>query len=91
MLSRWACSSTGCCRPSRTGDGLTDENLKLGDRACERFFADVYEKECPRLKELLAGQEHSRPAKDALFSEVDRLIRTSSCRLRSPHLGLHSR
>jgi hypothetical protein len=57
--------------------GLTDESLRLGDRACERFFTEVYEKEQPRLKELIGGQEHlSAEARDALCTEVDRLIRT---------------
>jgi len=57
--------------------GLTEENLKLGDRACERFFIEVYEKESARLREQINGQEHlAQDAKDALFAEVDRLIRT---------------
>jgi hypothetical protein len=57
--------------------GLTEENLKLGDRACERFFLDIYDKERPRLRELVGGMEHlPEEARAALFNEVDRLIRT---------------
>ena len=57
--------------------GLSDESLRLGERACERFFDEVYEKESPRLRELIDGQDHLAPqAKQALFAEVDRLVRT---------------
>ncbi|HEY3452063.1 MAG TPA: hypothetical protein VGK67_37230 [Myxococcales bacterium] len=57
--------------------GLTGETLKKGERACEQFFLQVYEQESARLREQVSAQEHlSTEARDALFVEVDKLIRT---------------
>lgn len=57
--------------------GLTEETLKKGDKACEQYFLQAYESEAPRLREQVQGQEHlSQQARDALFAEVDKLIRT---------------
>jgi len=57
--------------------GLKDAQLRSGEASCESFFVDVYEKERARLQDLVSGMEHLEPrAREALFSEVDKLIRT---------------
>jgi len=57
--------------------GLSDEDLRSGEKACEPFFVQIYEAERPRLQELVREQEHlSAAGTTALFAEVDRLIRT---------------
>lgn len=57
--------------------GLTDAQLREGEEACAPFFAQVYEQERERLRELVREQEHLSPeGTAALFLEVDRLVRT---------------
>lgn len=57
--------------------GIADEAIESGESACERFFLEVYGKESPRLQRLIQDMEHLAPdAREALFTEVDRLIRS---------------
>lgn len=57
--------------------GLTDEQLRAGDGGAQAFFVDRYEKELPRLRDTVRLQEPllSRDQSDALFKELDELIR----------------
>ncbi len=60
------------CRP-----GLTDDTLRQGAPGVERFFAELYEKERPRLAETVEQQERHLSAKDRqeLVERVDERIR----------------
>lgn len=60
------------CRP-----GLSDGAVARGERAVEAYFVEVYERERPRLLEQVReNSAHlSLPAAEALYRELDRLIR----------------
>jgi hypothetical protein len=78
--------------PARTLDGFVDnllqtfENCRAGldDRtlandpsAVHSFFQDLYQKDLPRLREVIALQDPTapEPAREALFAKVDELVR----------------
>jgi hypothetical protein len=60
------------CRP-----GLSDGAVAQGERAVEAYFVEVYDRERPRLLEQVReNSAHlSLPAVEALYRELDRLIR----------------
>jgi hypothetical protein len=60
------------CRP-----GLNDDLLGAEGEAPEIFFTGLYEKEIPRLKDVIRREESllEAPARDALFRHVDDLVR----------------
>jgi hypothetical protein len=60
------------CRP-----GLSDELLGARGEAPEAFFTGLYEKEIPRLKDIIRHEESllEAPAWEAFFRQVDDLIR----------------
>lgn len=60
------------CRP-----GLSDETLRAGGDGVEGFFVELYEKEQPRLLEIIRQQERhlSQQAQQDLFERVDERIR----------------
>lgn len=57
--------------------GLSDETLRAGNDAVEAYFAELYEKEKPRLAETVATQaiHLSDPARARLLDKVETLIR----------------
>jgi len=59
------------CRP-----GLSDEIIGAGEQEAEHFFADLYEKELPRLKSMIRVQEGylSQDARERFLDEVCALI-----------------
>lgn len=60
------------CRP-----GLNDRLLGARGEAPEAFFAGLYEKEIPRLRDIIRREESllDAPAREAFFRHVDDLIR----------------
>ena len=60
------------CRP-----GLNDRLLGVQGEAPEEFFTGLYEKEIPRLKDVIRREESllDAPVRDAFFRNVDDLIR----------------
>jgi len=60
------------CRP-----GLSDHAVRQGEKAVEAYFLEVYERERARLLERVREQSAhlSLPAAEALYRELDRLIR----------------
>lgn len=60
------------CRP-----GLSDQTVKDGEEATQRYFLELYEREAARLDDTIRQQEPhlSDDARNALKSEVDSLIR----------------
>jgi hypothetical protein len=60
------------CRP-----GLSDQLLGAQGEAPEEFFSGLYEKEIPRLKDVIRREESllDATAREALFRKVDDLIR----------------
>jgi hypothetical protein len=57
--------------------GLADETLREDRAAVRAFFLDLYEKEVPRLREVIALQDTTQPAaaREELFAKVDELLR----------------
>ncbi len=55
--------------------GLTEDMLRAGDQ--EAFFLDLYQKEVPRLREIVRNQELALPdaARDDFFHEVNDYVR----------------
>ncbi|MEW6366641.1 MAG: hypothetical protein AB1714_18585 [Acidobacteriota bacterium] len=60
------------CRP-----GLSDELIDEGEERVRRFFAEIYEKEVPRLQSTMQVQEAHlpEPTRVRFIGEVDELIR----------------
>ncbi len=61
------------CRP-----GLTDETIRGGEDRVRAYFAQIYEKELPRLRDgvALVRPHLSSRASGSFYSEVDALVRT---------------
>jgi len=73
--------------------GLADEAARAGGPAAAQFFAHLYEKEAPRLREAIALPEASLPeaSRVALGQQVDELMRKvvvpAYARLAAPFTG----
>ncbi|MBI1747233.1 MAG: hypothetical protein HYR55_11670 [Acidobacteria bacterium] len=57
--------------------GLADNTIQQGAEAVQEFFADLYEKEVPRLQEVIRIQEmhHSETLRRNFFETIDALAR----------------
>ena len=57
--------------------GMPDAALRGDREAAERFFLDIYEKEVPRLREVIRVEEAhlSDERNEQFFTEVDQLVR----------------
>jgi hypothetical protein len=56
--------------------GITDLDAAEAGPRLQAFFADVYEKERPRLEQVIAAQVHLDPAqRDQMLADTDELVR----------------